>query len=57
MQALASDSSPRLDLYGYRRYRLQKFARVLKTMPGVFFEEHLKQSNYWLRDSFKLFER
>src|SRR5271165_5203605 len=42
LQALTSDSPPCVDSAGYRRYRLQKFARVLKAPRRVFIEEHLK---------------
>src|ERR1700731_3487453 len=42
LQALTSDSTPCVDSAGYRRYRLQKFGRVLKAPRRVFIEEHLK---------------
>src|SRR5271166_6725585 len=41
-EALTSDSTPCVDSACYRRYRLQKFGRVLKAPPGVFLEEHVK---------------
>src|SRR6516162_9307473 len=42
LQALTSDSTPCVDSACYRRYRLEKFGRGLKAMPGVFFEKHFK---------------
>jgi hypothetical protein len=39
MQAVAGNSTARLESCGYRRYCLQKFARILKTPPGVFLKE------------------
>ena len=57
MQALTSDSTPCVDSACYRRYRLQKFGRVLKTPPGVFLQQYLKENNDRLRDTFELFER
>jgi hypothetical protein len=42
MQAVARDSTARLDSFGYRRYCLQKFARILKAPPWGFLKERLK---------------
>src|SRR4029077_13579928 len=36
LQALTSDSTPRVDTVCYRRHRLQKFSRVLKSPRRVF---------------------
>jgi hypothetical protein len=57
MQALASDSAPRLDSSGYGRYCLQKFARILEPLPGVFLKERLKENDEWLWRTFEFFER
>ena len=57
MQALMSDSTARLDSFGYRGYCLQKFARILKAPPGVFLKERLKQNDEWLRNTFEFFQR
>jgi hypothetical protein len=51
------DSTPCVDSACYRRHHLEKFGRILKPPPGVFLEEHLKQNDDRLRDTFKLFER
>src|SRR6516162_8954961 len=56
MQTLASDSTARLDSSGYRRYCVQKFARTLKALPGVFLKEHFKQNDHRLWDIFELFK-
>src|SRR5262249_35991307 len=42
LQALTSDSTPRLDSVCYRRKRLQKLSRVLKSPRRVFLKERLK---------------
>src|SRR5271165_5532659 len=42
LEPLTSDSTPRVDSTHYRRCRLQKFSRVLKSPPRVFLEEHFK---------------
>src|SRR6516165_5079649 len=42
LQALTSDSAPRLDSVCYHRHRLQKLSRVLKSPRRVFFKERLK---------------
>ena len=57
MQAVASDSTARLDSSGYRRYRLQKFARILKALPGILLKERFKENDEWLWDIFEFFER
>src|SRR5580704_2333972 len=40
LQALTSHSTRCVDGACYRRYRLQKFGRVLEAPPGVFLQEH-----------------
>src|SRR5580704_3795616 len=47
LEALTGDSTPKVDSVCYRRYRLQKFGRVLKTPPGVLLEEYLNENNDW----------
>src|SRR5580704_16324495 len=42
LQALTSDSTSRVNSSSYRRYRLQKFTRILETPPRVFLKEHFK---------------
>src|ERR1700738_660137 len=42
LQALTSASTPCVDSACYRRYRLQKLDRVLKTPTGILLEQHLK---------------
>src|ERR1700730_7192370 len=42
LQALTSDSTPYVESACDRRYRLQKFGRVLKTAHRILIEEHLK---------------
>src|SRR5262252_8517314 len=42
LQALTSDSTPCVDSACNRRYRPQKFARILKAPRGVFLKEHSK---------------
>src|SRR6516225_3134775 len=42
LQALTSDSTPRVDSICYGRYRLQKFRRVLKSPRRVFLKESFK---------------
>src|ERR1700730_183428 len=42
LEALTSDSTPCVDSACYRRYYLQEFSRVLKTLPGVFLEKYFK---------------
>ena len=56
LKALMSDFAPCVESACYRRYCLQKFGRVLKTMPGVFLEEHLKQHNDRLWGTFEQVE-
>jgi hypothetical protein len=56
MQALAGDSTARIDSSGYRWYCPQKLARILKATPGVFLKEHFKQNNYRLWDTFRVLQ-
>ena len=56
-EALTSDSTPCVESACYRRYRLQKFGRVLKAPPGVFLEEHFNESNDRLWNVVQLFDR
>jgi ubiquinone/menaquinone biosynthesis C-methylase UbiE len=57
VQALTTDSTPRVDTVGYRWHRLQEFARILKPTTRILLKEHLKENNDWLRDIVELFER
>ena len=57
MQIPTSDSAPRVDSSGYRRYRLQEFGRILKSPRRVFFQQHLKESNHRLWNTFEWVER
>ncbi len=57
MQAVAGDSSPRLDSSGYRRYCLQKFARILETPCRVLLKEFLKENYDWLWNIFESLKR
>ena len=57
MQILTSDSAPRVDSSGYRRYRLQEFGRILKAPRRVLFQQHLKESNHRLWNTFEWVER
>jgi hypothetical protein len=50
-------STTRVDSACYRRYRLQKFRRGLKTAGWVFLQQNLQEDNYRLWNSFELFER
>src|SRR5271163_1262722 len=45
MQALTSDSMPCVDSACYRRYRLQKFGRVLKATAGILVEKYLNEND------------
>src|SRR6516164_7797765 len=56
LQGLTSDSKPCVDGACYRRYRLEKFARILKAPPGIFLKEHFKKNDHRLWDVFELFE-
>ena len=40
-----SDCASRVDGACYRRHHVQEFGRVLKTLPGIFLEEHLNENN------------
>src|SRR5271165_3739304 len=42
LEALMSDSTPRVDSAYYHRHRLQKFGRALKTPRRILFKEHVK---------------
>src|SRR5271166_1926976 len=42
LEALTSDSTPRVDSAYYHRHRLQKFGRALKTPRRILFKEHVK---------------
>ena len=57
MQALAGDSTARLDSFGYRRYCLQKFARILKSPRRIFLKEFLKENYDWLWNIFESLKR
>src|SRR5262249_607737 len=52
LQVLTTDSTPCVDSAYYRRNRLDKFSWALKTSTRVFLEEHLKQKNCRLWDTF-----
>ena len=56
-KSCTSDSKPRVDLLGYRRYRLHKVSWILKAPRRVFLEERLKENDEWLWDTFDFFER
>jgi hypothetical protein len=57
MQVVASDSTARHDSSGYRRYCLQKIARILEAPPRVFLKERLKENDDRLWHTFEFFER
>jgi hypothetical protein len=50
LQAVMSDFTSLVDCIYYRRNRLQKLTRVLKSPRWVFLEQYFEQSNHWLRD-------
>jgi hypothetical protein len=56
-QALATDRTPRVDRACYRRYRRQKFGRILKTPRRVFLQQDLQENNDRLGDAFEFFKR
>src|SRR6516164_4249929 len=57
LQAVTTDSTPRVDGASYRRYRIQKIGRVLEAPPGIFLKVFLKENYDRLWDIFELFER
>src|SRR5271165_2557946 len=57
LQALTSDSTPRIDSACYRRHRLQKFGWALKSLPGVFLQQDLQKNNDRLRHALQLSNR
>src|SRR6202030_4403370 len=44
LQALTSDSTPRVDSASYRRYHLQKLVWSLETLCRIFLKEFLKEN-------------
>src|ERR1700730_4117735 len=57
LQFLRSDSTPCVDSACYRRHRLQKLARVLKTPSWMFLQQALQENNGRLRYMFEFFQR
>src|SRR5580692_7128533 len=57
LQALTSDSTLSVESANDHRNRLQKFGWVLEALSGVFLEEHIKENDDRLRNSFQQIER
>src|SRR6516225_8770039 len=57
LQALTIDSTLSVDSGCYRRYRLQKFRRSLKTAGWVFLQQNLQENNDRLWDIFESLDR
>ena len=56
-QALISDCAAAFDSARYRRQRLQKFGRCLKTPLGIFIEQHFNEADDRLRHTFEFLNR
>ena len=56
-QALISDCAASFDSVPYRRQRLQKFGRRLKTPPGIFIKEHFDEADDRLRNALEFLKR